>query len=79
MNIFFSPLIIMPSRTLFVESEKDKKKIEVFISSNVTKDLQPETPAIIIAHPYGPLGNMCMFFFRNHFFLIALSFRRQPA
>lgn len=48
----------MPSQTLFIESEKDKKKIEIYVGSNITKNMQNEAPAIIIAHPYGPLGNL---------------------
>jgi alpha/beta superfamily hydrolase len=47
----------MPSQTLFIESKHDKTPLQVYISYNPgTTTNKEEAPAIIIAHPYGPLG-----------------------
>lgn len=37
----------------FIPSKHDGKLIQVHLQCNVTNN---EAPAIIIAHPYGPLG-----------------------
>lgn len=56
------------SETLFIESKNDKTLIEIVTSCNKTRKEQAETPGIIIAHPYGPLGgNM------HHFVITAIQ------
>jgi hypothetical protein len=47
----------MSSETLFIESKYDKTLLQVYVSCELTKEQQTEAPGIIIAHPYGPLGN----------------------
>ena len=43
----------MSSHTVFIESKHDKTLLQLYASS-LTKNTT--APAIIIAHPYGPLG-----------------------
>lgn len=43
----------MPTETVFIESLHDKARIETRVTYN--PDVQNQ-PAIVIAHPYGPLG-----------------------
>lgn len=50
-KLFLSFIFLKMS--LFIKSKHDDALIQVHISCSSTKN---EAPAIIIAHPYGPLG-----------------------